>query len=183
MATTAVKAPKKCGAPTTYDPAYCDMLIEFFENAPVAEPPVEYQEPQERGGSLKREVRAVCATVPTFERFAATIKTTTVTLWEWSKRHKDFGEAYARAKQAQANFFVQGLSQGIMNPTGAIFVAKNILGWKDKTEIETVSSQDTADAGSMRDALAAMTPEELGQFATLVGNAQGRVLAKVSSLA
>lgn len=179
MATTAV-APKRTGPPSSYDPAYCDMLIEFFELAPICEPPVEYQEPQERGGSLKREVRAICGTVPTFEKFAAMIGTTTVTMWKWSREYKEFGEAYLRAKQAQANFFVQGLSQGIMNPTGAIFVAKNILGWKDKTEIEQVSSQDTQDAGNMRDALAAMTTEELAQFATLVGNAQSRVIGKVS---
>ena len=174
MATALVHAsPSKVhsGRPTLYRPEYCEQIIDFFRSHPLTKPI------DDGGDSLKRSVQAVCGTVPTFQRFADSIDVDITTLTEWRRRHLAFSIAYARAKTIQEDFFTQGLSQGIMNPTGAIFVAKNILGWKDKTEVETVNSQDSQDMGQMKQALANATAAQLAQFSALIAAMQAQVPA------
>lgn len=109
------------------------MLIDYFESAPLREIPDQNLTGK---GSAKAAAIAICAEVPTFQAFAATLNTTPQILLDWRERHPAFKQAYARAKAMQERHFIIGLTQGTMNATGAIFVAKNILGWRDKQDIE-----------------------------------------------
>jgi len=83
------------------------------------------------------------------------------TLYSWQKRHPDFEDACARAVLISESLVQDRANNGLYNAQFAAFFGKNAFGWKDKTEVETVSSQDTIEAGAFRQALAAATPEEL----------------------
>ncbi len=165
----------RCGAPTLYREEYPDMLVEYFESRPWG-----LRTLTSEGDSSKDAARVICSEVPTFQGFCQAIGVTPQTLCDWDKRHAAFAQARARAKAMQEVFFVQGLATGLMNPTGAVFVAKNILGWKDKTEVETINSQDTEDANTMRQIFAQATPAELAQMSALISGMQARARLTVT---
>ena len=66
------------------------------------------------------------------------------TLHSWAteknpdQTHKNprFSDAYKKAKDLQEANLVEGTISGAYNSTFAIFTAKNVLGWRDKTEHE-----------------------------------------------
>jgi len=115
------------------------------------------------------QARAVCSEVPTFAGFAAHIGVSPQTLDNWCKRHEAFFEARARCKAITEQWFSVALTTGAANPTGAIFVAKNILGWRDKTEVETVTRTEDSEATlAMKRALEFATQDQLDQLGALV---------------
>ncbi len=140
-----------------YLPEYCDMVIDWFRAKPL---------PSEQSQDNREAVQQTYATMPTFQGFAAHIGVSTKVLYDWQNRHAAFSEACACAKDVQSQWFISGLNSGAMNPTGAIFVAKNILGWTDKQQIETTVKPDDNDAtNTVKAALARATPEQLAAFA------------------
>lgn len=164
VATVEPKPRAKLGAPTTYREEYCEALVEYFEARKLAMVTVTPD------GSAAAQARAVCSSVPTLQGFAGSIGVTVTTLCNWANQHKPFFEARARAKAMQEQWFADALSTGIANPTGAIFVAKNMLGWRDKIDIEqTVNAgEDSINGGKLREALNMATPEQLAQFGALI---------------
>ena len=113
--------------------------------------------------------RAVCSEVPTFAGFAAHIGVSPQTMDNWCKRHAEFFDARARCKAITEHWFTVALTTGAANPTGAIFVAKNILGWKDRSEVETVTrAEDSESTQTMKAALEHASPEQLQALSTLV---------------
>jgi hypothetical protein len=50
--------------------------------------------------------------------------------------HKEFSLAYAQAKQLQESVLVEGAISGLYNAQFSSFAAKNLIGWKDKSETE-----------------------------------------------
>jgi hypothetical protein len=69
----------------------------------------------------------------------------------------------------QEDWMANALASGIANPTGAIFVAKNMLGWRDKTEVETISRIEDSDATTaMKRALEHASPDQLQALSALV---------------
>ena len=154
------------GAPTLYREEYAQMLVDYFESAILPGEPA----PHEAGeGSGKRALDRIYTTLPTFERFARMIGVSTRVLADWDKRHPAFLQARARAKDIQAEHFSIGLVSGAMNPTGAIFAAKNLIGWSDKQTIETtVRTEDSDSTGQLKQALAHATPDQLAAFGQLV---------------
>lgn len=98
------------------------------------------------------------------------------TFKRWRDTHEDFRNAHARCKAIQNDFFVQGLAQGIMNPTGAIFVAKNVLGWRDKVDIEQTTTT-VEGTPLMAQCLGVATPEERQLLRNLLETLRARVLA------
>jgi len=60
------------------------------------------------------------------------------TIYEWKKRHPDFSDAIKLNEGHQVRQLVNIMLDKDQYTTGSIFVAKNILGWKDKTETEVV---------------------------------------------
>jgi len=115
------------------------------------------------------QARAVCSEVPTFAGFAAHIGVSPQTLDNWCKRHAEFLESRARCKAITEQWFSIALTTGAANPTGAIFVAKNVLGWRDRTEVETVSRAEDSDSTlAMKRALEHASAEQLAALASLV---------------
>lgn len=109
---------KRRGAPTKYKPEYCDKLISLMK----------------QGFS----VQAV----------AAELEVNQDTVFEWIKKQPRFSEAYKKGKMFQHIWWEKAgraIALGAQtkefdskraNPTIFIWMSKNLLGWKDKQQIE-----------------------------------------------
>ena len=110
------------GRPTKYKEEYCESLIEFFS--------VQHYTINEQG---KREANSL----PTFERFAAGIRVHIDTMHEWKQKYSMFSEAYTLSQYLQKDMVNNLAILGLYNSQYSQFFAKNCLGMKDKTEVET----------------------------------------------
>lgn len=137
-------APVKRGRPSVYDPIFCDELIELFSQPATREVTLRDAKGNER-------VEILPGVFPTLARFAAMIGVTRETLHDWATaktpdgelKHPDFSYAYKKAKEFQEANLVEGTMAGAYNSTFAIFTAKNVLGWRDKTEQEITGKDGT----------------------------------------
>jgi hypothetical protein len=120
------------GAPTKYDPKYCEQIIEFFD----VEPSHQITEVVEGKNWSKQTVRDVANKFPTFEKFAFSIGVNGDTVVEWEKNYPEFSAAYKKAKQLQKDFLIQNGLCGLYNAAAFCFVAKNCTDMRDKQEIE-----------------------------------------------
>ena len=153
-------AQKRTGAPTLYRDEYCAMVVEYFASREI---------PTMQSPDNRESVAQTYATMPTFQGFAGSIGVSTKVLYDWQGRHASFSESCARARDIQEQWFICGLNTGGINPTGGIFVSKNILKWRDKTEIETVSRvEDSESTTAMKAALEHASPGQLAELSALV---------------
>jgi transposase len=128
---------KTKGRPSLFKEEYAEQLIEFFNIEPF-----EHVPGFDKAGNEKLEM--VPAKFPTLARFATKIGVCRDTLYEWSTakdaegklKHAEFSYAYKKAKDYQEAILVEGTMAGAFQPSFAIFTAKNVLGWRDKTEQE-----------------------------------------------
>lgn len=124
----------KGGAPSKYKKEYCEFIITYFSIPPQR---VEYKREYFQNGNLKSETPIITANeFPTFQGFADKIGVHIDTLHEWKEKHKEFSEAYMRAKQLQEKIWLVNSMQNLYNAQFAQFFGKNCLGYKDKQEIE-----------------------------------------------
>src|SRR5882757_77362 len=92
------------GTSKSYDPMFCELLLDFFERASQAptrelaaiettivavssdgsEITAESAKPATGRGSQKREVRRICGELPTIEGFSAAIGIPSSTVKEWA---------------------------------------------------------------------------------------------------
>ncbi len=156
----------KAGRPTDYDPKYCGEIIAFMERTSQeivvdrtfygsGNAEVSFRRKDPDGfvrGMVKAETHKVFASVfPTLERFAHSIGVHKDTVVEWATAedaegnllHPEFSVAYKRAKQIQESNLIENGLTGQYSSNFAIFVAKNVFGWKDKSETE-VTGKDGA---------------------------------------
>jgi hypothetical protein len=128
-----IRSRRNFTTPVTYRPEFCDMLLDYFESAPLTRDGeritqiIESDEPGGRKGkgSLKREVRAICAALPTFEEFARRIGCSSSLLVKWQGIYPDWREAHARAQDIQRIWLYEtGLSDRVQ-PAAWEFVASN----------------------------------------------------------
>jgi len=126
----------KIGRPTKYHKKYCKALIKYFEVEPYREIEVEFTDKKGNTWS-KYEERA--NDLPTFAGFSASINVNRDTLAEWCKKHKEFSVAFKRAKELQESVLVTNGLKNLYSSAFAIFTAKNILSWRDKTETDITS--------------------------------------------
>lgn len=125
------------GRPTKYKDEYSDMLVDYFDIEPFESVTLK----DSKGGE---RTELIPSKFPTLARFAAIIGVTRDTLYEWSTaknkdgelKHPDFSYAYKRAKDFQEALLVEGAMAGAFQANFSIFTAKNVLGWRDKTETE-----------------------------------------------
>jgi hypothetical protein len=108
------------------------MLLDLFESAPLTQSGerITLEADGETGrkgkASLKHEVRAICAEMPSFEKFARTIGCSTPLLRYWERRYPEWHEACERARDIQRNWLYQtGLSDHVQ-PAAFEFVATNV---------------------------------------------------------
>jgi hypothetical protein len=122
------------GRPTTYQKEYCEQIVEHFQKEPFT---VLYKEEYHKDGELKCKTPILTANeFPTFQGFADKIGVHIDTLHEWKDKHKEFSEAYARAKQMQEHIWLINGMQNLYNSQFAQFFGKNCLGYKDKVEVD-----------------------------------------------
>lgn len=131
--------PNLGGRPTKWYPGVNQELIEYFAVAPSR---VQEVTMTDRKGNESTRTEVVAERFPTFERFAHNHDVNVDTLIEWAKEeHLDdypgFSGAYRRAKELQKDFLLENALSGRFNPQFSIFFAKNNLGMKDKTEVDS----------------------------------------------
>ncbi len=71
---------------------------------------------------------------PTLAGYAAKVGVRRETLWAWGRRHPEFGEAVGLCKAMQEHLVIQMGLLGAYPPGFAMFMLRNLLGWKDKVE-------------------------------------------------
>ena len=122
------------GAPTKYDPKYCDMIVEYFDK-----PAITYITKKEfdRNGEVKSETQIPQGVeFPTFQGFANSIDVNMSSLTEWRDNIDEFSTAYARAKGIQEQIWLINGMSGLYNSQFAQFFGKNCLGYKDTIETD-----------------------------------------------
>ncbi len=127
----------KTGRPTKYKKKYAKELIEFFDIDPGIDVEVENSK------GVMQSVRHA-ADFPTKEAFACKIGVHRDTLHEWANakyengelKHPEFTDAYKRAEMYQNKILLQNGLKGGYQANFAIFTAKNVLGWRDKVDLE-----------------------------------------------
>ena len=134
------------GRPTKYTADMPQRLLDFFNIEPY------WIEVKDSG-----KVVCVPARFPTLARFAAENGICRDTLHHWATERgakgnilrPEFSDAYKRAKDLQEANLVEGAMAGAYPPAFSIFTAKNVLGWRDRQEVEHSSNP-------IRDLLAAI---------------------------
>jgi hypothetical protein len=58
------------------------------------------------------------------------------TIYQWAERHPDFSDAIKRGEKHQERQLINLLTDRDRFTAGTIFVAKNVLGWRDKQEVK-----------------------------------------------
>lgn len=123
---------QQVGRPTKYDPKYCNELVFYFETEPNYEKELEHYDKE---GKVKWiDYKLFANPLPTFQGFARKIGVHFDTLNAWVHKHKEFSDAYKKAKELQKWFLIENGLNGLYNPTFAIFTAKNITDMRDVQE-------------------------------------------------
>ncbi len=121
----------KGGRPPKYRPEFHPAdIVGYFEAA------LEQVKEVERVESPQGGVKYVQAPVPppTLAAYASSIGVSRETLWYWGKEHEAFSSALDRCKAMQEQLFVHMAALGAYVPSVAIFMLKNLNGWRDRIE-------------------------------------------------
>jgi hypothetical protein len=118
------------GRPTAYRPEYAEQLIEYFSVKPCA-----FEERENSKGEIQRIT--IPASLPTMAGFACKIGVHRETILNWSKNHPEFFDALKLAKEYQEHILIENGLMGGYDKTFAIFTAKNLINWRDKTEVDS----------------------------------------------
>lgn len=129
------------GRPSEYREEYCERIVKFFDVEPFVR-----EEYKDSNGSER--TRLIPNRLPTLARFAAELDVDRSTLAEWANKtdaggalvYPKFSRAYKRAKDYQEAFLAEGGLAGAFETPFAIFTAKNVIGWKDKQEVDNTHS-------------------------------------------
>ena len=121
------------GRPPKYRPEYAQQLIDFFET---------YGEDH-----VREDGTVIPGRMPTLSRFATMVGVTQETLRNWADATDDFSggslypeffAAYYQAKEYQAAAMTEGYTSGrFANPGFGVLIAKNLLAWRDKMDVES----------------------------------------------
>lgn len=130
------------GRPTLYREEFIQEMEDFFNIEPYTERVMKDKEGNEK------DVKLVPSKFPTLARFATKIGITRETLHDWATaknangelKNPKFAYAYKKAKDSQEALLVEGAMAGAFHATFSIFTAKNVCGWKDKTEQEVTGA-------------------------------------------
>lgn len=140
------------GAPTKYDPKYCDELIVFF-SGPKNKQIIKSEKITKKANGTEevfREYVWVPEDLPTLDKFARKIGVDRKTLQRWAEavypddfeieekrgklRRPRFSRAYNTGKVLQSEFLTDNGLRGLYPPASFIFVAKNVTEMRDKVE-------------------------------------------------
>ena len=134
------KPRKKMGRPTKYKPEYCQEIIEYFDIEHFEDKLV--SKVTGKNDYEKEEYKEVANPLRFLTQFARKIGVATKQLYEWEKVHPEFRKALTRARELQQEMLVSNAMKGLYQAHFTIFSAKNMIGWKDKTEVEHGATDD-----------------------------------------
>lgn len=130
MSETPEKRP--VGRPSDYRDEYVQQMLDYFN--------------PETHTSVKvdKEGKASISPLPLLSGFAWKLGVTRQTLHNWAHERDeagnyirpDFFDAYTRCRDAQEVILASGGLMGLYNASFAGLTAKNILGWRDKQDLE-----------------------------------------------
>ena len=151
---------KRVGRPTKYKPEYCQKLIDYF-NQPLT---VKKTVVNKQGDLVEIDAPN---NYPMFCKFAFDMNIDVATIRHWghavdehgNPKHPEFHAAYKQAKCLQEYMLVNSGLQGIYDKTFAIFTAKNVIGYRDKTE-QTIDHRLNIGVGEINDS---DTPQDAAQ--------------------
>jgi hypothetical protein len=141
---------RRIGRPTKYKKRYCRDIIEFFDVAAVVE---RTKTITTKNGSVIEEPVYLPCILPTVVGFARKLGVCRDTLHEWASKHKDFSDAFKRAKELQEEIWSQNSLQGLYNPRFSEFFGINIMGWNKREIIEQHHSGEVKHTHDLSDDL------------------------------
>lgn len=127
---------QKLGRPSSYRPEYAQQMVDYFD-----QPAWDVTNPD---GSVTEGF------FPTLAGFCCEINVTKVTLRGWANAKDmdgtplwpEFLSAFEHCKERQEQVFSQGYMRGkYFNPMIGTLIAKNLMDWRDKQEIESQVTQ------------------------------------------
>lgn len=132
----------KLGRPTKYKAKYCGQLIKFFEQEPYEDVVIpHYDKAKGKEGKVIvwEDFKRMPNKLPTLRDFAKSINVGMTTIYNWldekhRQYHKEFADAFTRAKDLRKWFLIQNGLQGLYNPLFAKFTAINVTDMKDTKE-------------------------------------------------
>lgn len=124
------KKKNKAGRPTLYKKEYCNLMINFFVRDLTRE--VEVEKIEYGKAVIIKEDKPNYP--PMFGAFAREIGVSHATLIDWTKKHKEFLEAYKECKEIQKEHIVMACLMGIYNANFGRFTMKNISDWRDNVD-------------------------------------------------
>ena len=132
------------GRPTKYKEEYCQELIDYFN--------IDHVRGINKETKDGRIVEVIVGnSLPLLTGFANKIGVVRSTLYLWANetnedgtlKNPEFSNAYARAKEMQEDMLVSNALNGMYDTKFAVFAAKNMIGWRDKQEIDHSSKDGT----------------------------------------
>ena len=143
---------KKIGRPTKYRPEYAAKMLKWF---------MEKRMKVSAAGNVYR-------VLPTINKFSLTIGVPRETLWVWANKklpdgelaHPAFHNAMILAKQIEEDVLAENTYNGSYQSTFAQLMAKNMLGWRDRTDVDVKSG----DKELKRQTLSDMNDDEINDY-------------------
>jgi len=140
---------KRLGAPSKWRPEFNEAIIRFFDRKPYTDTTIELEQKEGKPGKVIKNRDVV--DMPFFSDFAASIGACTSMVVTWAKEENEekypgFRSAYLRAKELQEQILVTNTLRGNYEQQFAIFTAKNIFNWRDKSDVRTTGTLTYAEA-------------------------------------
>jgi len=117
------------GRPTKYHDGFPQLLLDHFSVDPVI---TKVERFYYKNGDEKEKEIEVANQLPTIENFCRKHGISKQTLLDWTKAHKEFLDAYTRAKEMQEDIWKQNGLKGLYNAQFAQFIGTNCFGYKNK---------------------------------------------------
>lgn len=138
----------RTGRPPKYHAGLCEKLLEYFNQEPYTE---HERTITRKDGSSITETYRLPAELPTLAGFACLVDVHRGTINQWAESHPEFSEALKKVKEHQERILVTNMMSGLYVTAGAIFAAKNIIGWRDQVDHKhsgnvTVTHEQALDA-------------------------------------
>lgn len=150
MGNDGVKKPRKDveekkhagGAPTKYEPEYCQQLIDHFDIEPWEEHKIpHYKTVKGKRYTVWTDIKRLPARMPTLRGFAKKIGVGIRTVYDWiDEKHgsyqEEFSQAFTCAKEIRKEWLIDVGLSGNAPPASFKFVAVNVTDMRDRTEAE-----------------------------------------------
>lgn len=140
------------GRPSKYKPEYAAQMTRWFLEKRMKVSP---------NGNVYR-------VLPTINKFSLSIGVPRETLWVWANKKRvdgelaypEFHNAMKLAKQIEEDVLAENTYNGSYQSTFAQLMAKNMLGWRDKTDVDVKSDGKELKRATLGD----MSDEDINNF-------------------